>query len=85
MYELKVFRKSGFSVHAPGGIRPKTESDKGAVFTIEGWPAESYEVLLSGLRAKPVVKVKGRETPVASGCVAVLKVQGVVEVSVSIE
>lgn len=88
MYALKVFRESGFSVHAPGGIRTKTESTKGAVFTVEGWPAEAYELLLSGLRAKPVVKVKGRETPVeffSRDGVATVTLRGTVEVAVSID
>src|SRR5262249_905898 len=87
MYDLKVFRKSGFSVHAPGGIRSKTESTKGAAFTVEGWPAESYEVLLSGLRAEPVVTVGGQETPVTflpRDGVAVVKLRGTVEVAVSV-
>jgi hypothetical protein len=88
MYELKVFRQSGFSVHAPGEIRAKTDSGKGAVFTVEGWPSESYEVLLSGLRAKPVVKVQGRETPVTflpREGVAIVKLYGTVEIAISID
>jgi hypothetical protein len=59
---FRAFRRAGLRVHAPGEITAQSETDRGATFTVRGWPAEPWFALLNGLRAAPSVKVNGAPT-----------------------
>jgi hypothetical protein len=56
---FRAFRRAGLRVHAPGEITAESETDRGATFTVRGWPAEPWFALIHGLRATPSVKVNG--------------------------
>jgi hypothetical protein len=72
LYDFASFRRCGFLVHAPGRIvsnrtgkgKVVMEDGNSAVFIVDGWPSESYQVLLCGVRSRPNVKLNGRTSAV---------------------
>ncbi|HXG48600.1 MAG TPA: hypothetical protein VNO52_13315 [Methylomirabilota bacterium] len=57
LYDFRVFRRAGLRVHAPGLITPEAEDERGATFTVRGWPRQPWFLLVNGLRAAPAVKI----------------------------
>jgi hypothetical protein len=62
LHACRVLRRAKLRVHSPGEIVAESETDRGATFTVRGWPAEPWYVLLNGLRAAPAIKVNGAPT-----------------------
>jgi hypothetical protein len=60
LYDFRVFRASGLMVHAPGEIGGVEESATAVAFTVAGWPAQPYWILVNGFNQPPVVKVNGQ-------------------------
>ena len=87
-YDFEVFRESGVLLHAPGRVHAKHNQKNRVVFKVEGWPSESYQILLCRLHARPVARVNGREVPVSylpSEGIATIKIQNTAEVAVSLD
>jgi len=61
LYDFRRFAKMGLNVHAPGRIQKQKDGARFATFRVQGWPAQPYYVLLSGLPSKPRVRINGRE------------------------
>jgi len=57
VYDYRVFRQA--VAHAPGAITDASERDGVLRFTVQGWLGRPYEVLVSGLKRPPVVRVNG--------------------------
>jgi hypothetical protein len=65
VHDFHCFRRHGVFVHIPGRIQDAAE-DAGTVrFTAEGWPREPYFILVSGLKAEPVVRIDGHRIDAA--------------------
>jgi hypothetical protein len=60
LYEFRVFRAAGLMAHAPGEIGGVEESATAVAFTVAGWPAQPYWILVNGFNQAPVVKVNGQ-------------------------
>lgn len=61
MYDFHSFPGTGLLVHAPGRIDHPRQSAGGVEFEVEGWPAETYYVLIAGLTRRPRVQIAGQE------------------------
>ncbi|MEW6156976.1 MAG: hypothetical protein AB1813_06050 [Verrucomicrobiota bacterium] len=59
IYHFRAFLRHGLLVHAPGEIADATERADGLRFTVRGWPAKPYKILVNGVWKKPRVTVNG--------------------------
>lgn len=92
LYDYRVLRRAGVIVHAPGEIGAVREEGGQVSFTVAGWSAEPYEVLVVGLKSRPRVWLGDTETPLAAphaydadaGAVA-LRLAGKVNVRLALE
>jgi hypothetical protein len=57
VYDYAVCRQAGVCVHAPGGVRVTEESEDRVTFTVSGWPAGVYRVLVTGFEKRPAVRL----------------------------
>lgn len=48
LYDFHAFPHHGLMVHAPGPITDCQETSQGVSFSVEGWPAQPWYVLISG-------------------------------------
>jgi hypothetical protein len=60
LYDYRVLPRQGPVVHAPGALTDISERDGEASFTVLGWPASPYFVLVNRLRQRPQVSVGGQ-------------------------
>jgi hypothetical protein len=60
VYDFRACRP-GFLIHAPGQIALIYERTEGVKFTVTGWSARPYWVLVNGIWRPPQVKVNGQE------------------------
>ncbi|HSV74975.1 MAG TPA: hypothetical protein VLH79_14540 [Chthonomonadales bacterium] len=81
VYDYRVFGEA--VVHAPGAITGPLERDGVLRFTVQGWLGRPYDVLVSGLRSPPTVRVNGERVAlggpnrfVAEGGLLALRVEG---------
>lgn len=62
LYDFRVFRNQGVTVHAPGTIEVDAEADQRSVsFTLQGWSTSPYYILMTGVKAEPSVLVNGEK------------------------
>jgi len=66
VYGFHAWPEQGLTVHAPGSVAAGKASDAGVEFTVTGWPAGEYYVLVSGLKAAPRVRLGGKDAPVGA-------------------
>jgi hypothetical protein len=59
VYDVRVFRRAGLIVHAPGEVVYAEESPEGVKFTVAGWVATPYEVLLNGVETVGELRING--------------------------
>lgn len=83
LYDFLRLRQAGINVHAPGLLQPVKETAQGGAFAVRGWLEESYYVLITGLSARPEIRINGRTTSLqapheyeAAGGWLALKVSG---------
>ncbi len=62
IYDFQVLNRQGLIVQAPGEIAEIEEGTGGAKFTVHGWPAKPYYVVISGLRQAPGLRLNGAAT-----------------------
>jgi hypothetical protein len=60
-YDYRPFLRHGLIVHAPGTIEDVLEGKDGIAFTVRTWSSQPSWLLINGVRAKPGVKINGRE------------------------
>ena len=53
LYAMKKLPTTGCFLHAPCAIRALRETDKRVTFTVDGWDARTFYVLLSGVHRNP--------------------------------
>ena len=89
VYDFHPFRKSGLIVHAPGAIEGPRETPEGIRFRVRSWPGEPYELLASGLRHEPAIRINSADPPPdaartfdAAGGRLVVRLKGSVEVEI---
>lgn len=82
IYGMAVLRRAGVFVHAPGAVVVEADEPGRAAIRVTPWASRPVDVLVSGLKARPEVRLNGQamaiESPHAwlpSGCVA-LRVRG---------
>lgn len=90
LYDFAALPQHGLQVHAPGELTDVEERTDRARFTVKGWPAQPYYVLVNGLRQAPGLRLNGTPTSLvaphlflaATGRL-VLKLQGTVTVELT--
>lgn len=60
LYSLQACHKCGLILQAPGAIAAVQETKQGVRCLVRGWPHQAYYVLVSGLYARPTVRVNGK-------------------------
>ena len=65
IYDYRVCREAGLIVHAPGKLSAVRETKNGVAFSIsfsvQCWKAATYDVLITGLKRAPEVRLNGQE------------------------
>lgn len=64
VYDFEAVNSHGLFVHAPGGIEGVSAGAEEVKFTVVGWPDWPYQVVVSGLRGRPGLKLNGKATEV---------------------
>jgi hypothetical protein len=67
VYDFRCFLQNGIRVHAPGEIEEAREQAGGVSFKIASWPAQTYFVLINGLKRRPKILLNGK-APEAESC-----------------
>jgi len=65
LYDFAALNRHALLVHAPGEITAIEERIDGVRFTVKGWSARSYSVLINGLTRAPALEIDGK--PVGLG------------------
>jgi hypothetical protein len=66
VYDYRVFRNVGWTLHTPGPITVLEERPGGFRARIAGWPSGPYDVLLTGVASRPRVWIDGHGVDLAS-------------------
>lgn len=90
VYSFRASRSNSCFVHAPGAVSAVKERPGRLSFEVRSWLAGPYYVLISGLRAKPRVRLNGEDAPLdpphqyaeQNGWL-VLRLQGATKIEVS--
>jgi hypothetical protein len=87
LYDYVVFRLNGLAAHAPGPISNTRESLTKVTFTVEGWPAGAYEILVTGFQKEPKVRLSGSapatHTYHPEQGALILRAQGIIAVEIT--
>jgi hypothetical protein len=60
LYDFAALARHGLLVHAPGEIADREERVDGVRFTVKGWSAKPYRVLINGFTRTPGLKLNGQ-------------------------